>query len=294
MPSSANFDYIDTDIQYSEGAWGEENSYRVVRQVTKKNGTVWTLNADVAAAVTEQVIPRQGQELIPATTGVTQRASRGMRCTGWSYVVDPTFKRLTFSLTFTGISFVDQFSTSPDVVFPSSTSYQSVTRLAKVYRRSWTSNPPTTSDASSNIGGTAVGDSGATITMHVPQVRMRVSLTYSAAITDMVTATQNVIGFTGKINSQPFAGFPIGTVICEGVNVQQTKMPRYEVIADFLYDDWAHHEQVPTNGADGRPNWSGSNLAEVRWVRSTRVSDNFNNLFADTAQRDRTLKGWLQ
>lgn len=293
MPSTANFTYNDVSKVYTEGAFNQESSYRIVRQVVKNNGSVWTLNADVASAVTEGVVPKQAETLIAPTTGVTERASRGMRCAGWSYSVDPTHKRLTFTITWTGMGFTDQFGSSPDVILPSSTSYNAVTRMAKIYRRSWTTVPPPGADASSNIGGTAVGDSGATITVHVPQVRMRVSLIGDASVVDMQTAMQNVIGFTGKINSHTFAGFPIGTVICEGVNIVQTTMPRFEVVADFLYDDWAHHEQVATNGADGRPNWSGSNLADVRWVRSTRVSDNFNNLFASTAQRDRTLKGWL-
>jgi hypothetical protein len=294
IPSTGNtFEYVNESATYREGAFGEESTYVIVRKIKRMNNGLIVVPNDFNLMVLEAALPKQSEPALPTSIGVTGRNFDALTCTGWSITIDPTRRSCTATITYSSNCYVDQYGTVARPDWPVSTSYQSVTRLAKVYRRSWTTNPPTGSDASANIGGTAVGDSGATITMNVPQVRMRVTFTQSADASgaDMVTRTTGFLAYVGKLNSAAFAGFGIGTVLCEGFNIVQTKMPEYQMVVDLLWDEWAHHEQVPTNGADGRPNWSGSNLAEVRWVRPTRSTIDFNNIFYDTQQRDIALKG---
>lgn len=291
--TGGTFEYVNESASYREGSFGEECSYVVVRKIKRTNDALLNVPNDFHTMVLESALPKQSEPPLGTAGGINARTFDALTCTGWSITIDPARKSCTATITFSGTQYIDQYGTTARLTFPTNTSFQSVTRLAKVFRRSWTTNPPTGSDASANIGGTAVGDSGATITMNVPQVRMRLSFTQSADQTghDMVTKCTGMLTYVGKLNSAAFSGFAAGTVLCEGFNIVQTKMPEYQLVIDFLWDEWAHHEQVPTNGADGRPNWSGSNLAEVRWVRPTRTTTDFNNIFVDTQQRDMTLKG---
>jgi hypothetical protein len=100
----------------------------------------------------------------------------------------------------------------------------------------------------------------------------------------MLQAT-TLANYMGKLNSAIFMGAPIGTVLCEGVSVSKTGAGTeyYEVIFEFLYDFWAHHEQVPTCEPSGRPLLGSTGPSTVYWKRVARDSANFNAIYSGDA-----------
>ena len=177
---------------------------------------------------------------------------------------------------------------------PSSTEYNTVVRSASLYRTSWTTNPPASSNATaSDIGGTSVGGFTFGQTMEVPQTRIRMRFTLDASATSMLSNATKLSSYIGTMNNASFAGCAAYTLICEGVNVVKTFGEYYEVVFDFLYDPWYHHSQVATVAADGRPDRNGADLAEVKWKRLPRTLTDFNNIYGgDVPLKTMTEKGW--
>ena len=83
-------------------------------------------------------------------------------------------------------------------------------------------------------------------------------------------------------------------MLCEGVTVSKTGAGTeyYEVIFEFLYDFWAHHEQVPTCTPDGRPTQGSTGPSEVKWKRVGRDTADFNNIYGSPA--DAVLKNLIE
>jgi hypothetical protein len=295
---STDFAYHDEQVSYSEGSWGSEATYRLVRRVKRKNNNAIDLVNDIDRMVVQGVLPQPMQRLTTNVPAITRRTFDTMRCAEFSYSVDAAGFTLTANILYTTPYFVDGV-VSTSLILPSSSSYQTVTRIAKVYRTGWATDPPLTADTTTDIGGTAIQGAGATATMLVPQVRFRITVTQDASVAAnyMNTIANGLAAFIGTRNSSAFGPFATGSLVCEGINITQTRMPYYEVTADYLYDDWGHHEQVAETGIDGRPNYAAGNLAAVRWRRPTLLSSDFNLIFGsptpNTQFQNRTIRGWV-
>jgi hypothetical protein len=295
---STDFEYHDEAVSYSEGSWGSEATYRLMRRVRRKNGNAIDLFNDIDRMVVQGVLPQPMQRLTTNTPSITRRTYDTMRCAEFTYSLDAKGLTLTANLLYTSPYFVDGVVSS-SLILPSSSSYQTVTRIAKVYRTGWATDPPLTADTTTDIGGTAMQGAGATATMLVPQVRFRITTTQDASVSAnyMNTIANGLAAFIGTRNSSSFGPFATGSLVCEGINITQTRMPYYEVTADYLYDDWGHHEQVAQVGADGRPNFTSGNLSSVFWKRPTLLTSDFNLIFGSptpvVAFQNRTIRGWV-
>jgi hypothetical protein len=294
---STDFEYHDEAVSYSEGSWGSEATYRLMRRVRRKNGNAIDLFLDIDRMVVQGVLPQPMQRLTTGVPTVTQRTVDTMRCAEFSYTVDAKGLTLTANLLYTSPYFVDGVVANA-LILPSSSSYQTVTRVAKVYRTGWATDPPLTADTTTDIGGTAMQGAGATATMLVPQVRFRITLTQDASVSAnyMNTTANGLAAYIGTRNSSAFGPFAAGSLVCEGMNFTQTRMPYYEVTVDYLYDDWGHHEQVAQVGADGRPNFTSGNLSSVFWKRPALLTSDFNLIFGSppvAAFQNRTIRGWV-
>jgi hypothetical protein len=295
---TTDFAYHDEQVSYSEGSWGSEATYRLVRRVKRRNNNAIDLVNDIDRMVVQGVLPQPMQRLTTNVPAITRRTFDTMRCAEFGYSVDAAGFTLTANILYTTPYFVDGV-VSTSLILPSSSSYQTVTRIAKVYRTGWATDPPLTADTTTDIGGTAIQGAGATATMLVPQVRFRITATQDASVAAnyMNTIANGLAAFIGTRNSASFGPFATGSLVCEGINITQTRMPYYEVTADYLYDDWGHHEQVAETGIDGRPNYSAGNLAAVRWKRPTLLSSDFNLIFGsptpNTQFQNRTIRGWV-
>jgi hypothetical protein len=194
-------------------------------------------------------------------------------------------KLIKVSMHFSTLYFVDPTSSGTiRYQLPAMSEYTARQRTSKIYRNGWSVSPPTGADISADIGGTnMVGGSTAVDTM-VPQISIRVRATQDSSVTSMLQAT-TLANYMGKLNSAIFMGAPIGTVLCEGVSVSKTGAGTeyYEVIFEFLYDFWAHHEQVPTCEPSGRPLLGSTGPSTVYWKRVARDSANFNAIYSGDA-----------
>lgn len=296
--SSADFEWHDEQVTYSEGSWGSESRLAFVRRIRRKNGASLSMDTDANLMVLQGALPQILSRLNANLPNITRRLLDTMRAQEWSYRVEPGGKAIVANITYLSQYFVDGVVAGQQIL-PASCSYQTVTRVAKIYRTGWTTDPPNTSDSTTDIGGTAIQGVGATATMLVPQVRFRINIIQDASITAqrMNDVANFLSGFVGTRNSSNFGPFVAGLLLCEGFNLTQTRMPYYEVTADFLYDDWAHHEQVADVGIDGRPNYTtGGNLAAVFWKRPTLLTTNFNLIFGsptpDLLFQNRVFRGF--
>jgi hypothetical protein len=296
--TSADYEWHDESVFYSEGSWGSESTLRQIRRVRRQDKAALDLNSDPHNMMLQGAIPNPMKRLTTNVPDITRRNLDTMRCAEVSYTLDAQGLTLTVNILYTTPYFIDA-TVANDEILPSSSSYQTVTRIAKVYRTGWATDPPLTSDASTDIGGTAIEGAGATATMLVPQVRFRITATQDASIgaNYMDTLANGLAAFIGTRNSVAFGPFPTGSLVCEGINITQTRMPYYEVTADYLYDDWGHHEQVAAVGADGRPNFTSGNLSSVFWKRPALLSSDFNLFFGsptpNAAFQNRTTRGWI-
>jgi hypothetical protein len=190
---------------------------------------------------------------------------------------------------------------SPDgteAILPASMEFTTNIRKTEVFRYKGMAAPPANlNESAADIGGTPVTTGGPSgIMMDVYQVAFRIRITVDASITTpswsmssaLATARQGI----SSRNSVDFLGFPIGTVDCTGVSAQMLSAEFYEIVYDFLWDEYAFHNQIPKVDIDGDPIRTTSDYTEVLWKRTARIGADFNLLWPVNAQRDFALKGW--
>lgn len=184
--------------------------------------------------------------------------------------------------------------TGPYTHLPASVEFTSQLRAMKVWRRTWATNPPTASDQTADIGGFAAANGRDGMVVEVPQVRFRMRFVQDATVTDMDDTATQMLNYVNKINSATFYNFTTGSVICEGVSCVKVANEFYEVIFDFLYDSYNHHEQVPDYDPLGQVDINNlGNASTVKWTRVNRTSTDFNNIYnGDTTLKAIVEKGW--
>ncbi len=170
---------------------------------------------------------------------------------------------------------------------PMSVEYTPSGRDALIFRRDWTTPPLATLDISvSDIGGTAaILGSKDGFPIEVNQTKIRARLVKDSSVIKKIDAAVYFSLFTGKKNSDIFMGFPIGSLVCDGISIVDLSGEFYELVFDATFDQYYHHSQVATILADQLPatNSTGTELADVKWQRVKRDAVNFNEIFFQTA-----------
>jgi len=273
------------------GMYGSESTIDIACTVYRTDGATIDPTAEAEAMITAGVFTiREG------AYGILSGASWEQFAVCRSYSISQVSgKLIKISMHFSTMYFVDPTSSGTlRYQLPAMSEYTARQRTTKVYRTGWSVVPPPASNASADIGGTNVVGGSTAIDMLVPQISIRVRATQDSSVTSMLQAT-TLTAYMGKLNSVIFMGAPIGTVLCEGVSVSKTGAGTeyYEVIFEFLYDFWAHHEQVPTCEPTGRPLQGSTGPSEVKWKRVGRDSANFNVIYAgDTVLQNLIEKGY--
>ena len=273
------------------GPYGSESTIDVVCTVYRTDGATIDITSEAEAMITEKVFTAR-----EASWGTVTGYSWEQFCNCRSYTLSQVSgKLIKVSMHFSTLYFVDPTSTSTlRYQLPAMSEYTARQRTTKVYRTGWTTPPPPTLNVSaSEIGGTNVVGGSTAIDMLVPQVSIRVRATQDSSTVSMLQAT-TLANYMGKLNSTAFFGAAAGTVLCEGVSVSKTGAGTeyYEVIFEFLYDFWAHHEQVPTCTPDGRPTQGSTGPSIVYWKRVGRDTAEFNNIYGSPA--DAVLKNLIE
>jgi hypothetical protein len=272
------------------GPYGSESTIDVVCTVYRTDGATIDITSEAEQMITDKVFTAR-----EASWGTVAGFSWEQFCNCRSYTLSQVSgKLIKVSMHFSTLYFVDPTSSGTiKYQLPAMSEYTARQRTTKVYRTAWSVVPPPLSNASADIGGTNVVGGSTAIDMLVPQISIRVRATQDSSVTSMLQAT-TLANYMGKLNSVAFMGAPIGTVLCEGVSVSKTGAGTeyYEVIFEFLYDFWAHHEQVPTCEPTGRPLQGSTGPSEVKWKRVARDSANFNDIYGSPA--DPVLKNLIE
>lgn len=288
------YTFTDQVLDQTVGNLASESSITIRRTITSSAGAIDPVN-EIEAMITANALPVQ-DELFPVT-GLGYSWQQYARARGFSVSLVEGGKAVRADIRFTTRYIVNPNSTATVLyMLPAHTSYITTARTMQIYRTSWTTNPPTTSsNSSSDIGGTSLSGADGSQSMQVGQVRVRLVAMQDAAVTGMSTAASTLTSYGGTINSLAFGGFPAYSLICEGVSLEKEPGTEfYTVTFEFLFDRFYHFSQVATVDADGRPRMTtGGALSEVKWQRLPRTATDFNNLFAgDLELKAMALDGW--
>ena len=162
--------------------------------------------------------------------------------------------------------------------------------------------PPAALDKSAaDIAGDATnsGSKNGIIT-YVPQMKVRVKRVLDVEVHGGISNIMNYFaGWIGTRNSVLFLNLPVNSVVMEGMSASKLEGPYYEVLWDFLYDSYYEHSQVPELDRDNVPkmNATGTNYADVRWVRVSRSTQDHNGIFFTTTTygtSNATVKGFAE
>jgi hypothetical protein len=280
-------------IETRAGELGQPRTITVIRHVRRNDGAFINMDTEIAAMQAEGHVPYMNAAYAPTPpTGMTWE--RYALCRDINYRTDNASRVITFTLMFSTLWMEDRGAETLTYVLPSSTEYVARTRATNIYRTGWSVQPSNT-NASADIGGTAVSNGTQPVSIQVAQVQMRVRLTLDASVNDMLYATTGLSTYINKINTAAFAGCAAGTLICEGVSAAKTSAGYefYEVIFEFLFDPFFHLEQVCDTDEKGYPRIASNVPSVVKWKRPARTGIDFNNIFnADTGWQRRTLEGW--
>ena len=279
---------------------GELGQPRTLTQqitVRRIDGGFITIDTEIAAIQAEGHVPTINTAYTNAPpAGMTWE--RNLGCREITYRTAAGSKAIIFTVTWSTLYMDDLGSGTLSFVLPSSTEYTARTRATNIYRTGWSVNP-TNTDASADIGGTAVSNGTQPVSIQVSQVQIRVRITLDASSQDMLYAATGLSTYINKISNATFAGCAAGSLICEGLTVQKSTAGYefYEAIFEFLFDPFFHLEQVCDSDEKGYPKLNNGVPSVVKWKRPARTSIDFNDIFKvggtiDTAWRTRTIEGW--
>jgi len=289
--TTASFEYWIISASTKLGQLGDEHEITRNIIINKLDGTPFDIVKDVELAITEGIIPVVNQAY-PSAGASWQQFARFR-----SYSMQPMDKGYVS----VQLRWTTRYTTNPTSTttlkydLPSSTEYQTVARSTQIYRTGWTVAPPAALDTSADVGGNPISGNTGGQAFQVPQTRIRMRFTQDASAVSMLTAATTLSNYVNRRNSATFLGCAANSLVCEGLNVVKLEGEYYELVFDFLFDPWFHHEQVATVAADGRPTRNGADLAEVKWKRLPLSTTDFNNLYnADADLKTITEKGWWQ
>lgn len=175
-------------------------------------------------------------------------------------------------------------ATANKAFLPARASISTATKEINIWRRGWSTQPPKTSNVTSDIGGTAVTSGIQPVKIQVPTANIKVRLLIDAEINNITAASQFIGTFAGKRNSDTFLGYPAGELVCVSGVITHLEHEFFEVSTEYKWDAYYEHVQVPEMAADGRPKGGAAGPTTVKWERPDRTSAAFNDLFGSTEQ----------
>lgn len=183
--------------------------------------------------------------------------------------------------------------------YPVSVEAASQQRETVLYKRSWSPNPPAGSDQSAALSGDNIASNPRDgMPYYVNQVRYRVRRAFDAKTHSLTSVLSHFSFFVGYRNSAAFMGNAAGTMEFEGFNVVKLEGPFYELVCDFIYDEFSFHNQTVGLAADGLPitDATGLNPTDIRWTRPTKGSYDFNRVCfeATVGTADATLQSIME
>ena len=294
---STSFERYFIDIQGSFNELDGSSTIVETYHIKKKSATPGPVIApgqviawdatDFQLLVVEGVLPAQGTLYGTWNSNATNCAfpTEYMRCRSVEYQTAKTgdIKAMVTWTTFYSVK-PSTIGGTAAVELPASMEWVGATRTMKAWRRTWTINPPLVADTTSDIGGTSYNGKLQGVDVQVQQVKIRIRFTLDASFTPMISQYTKVSGYLGAKNSDVFMNFPIGSLICDGISMVKIQNEYYELIVEMLYDQFMHHEQVPSTDSDGEIELDASgNAKTVFWERVTRASAPFNNLWGGNA-----------
>lgn len=294
MPTSTTYSWSDTELSMSVAELTGESTIEQMRLISRRDGQRLDITVEEKAMQLELVLPIQNDPYVTTVpSGMTWPTTVAYRGHTLSYAPDKRsiYARMRWSTLYVIDPATATSGGSWDGALPAQTEYVARTRMTRVFRTGWTTNPPAASDAT-DIGGTATAGGFQGVDFLVGQVQIRMRFTQDARVVPMNASAASLTGYIGTRNNATFAGFAAGSLICEGVSVSKLSSGTeyYEVIFEFLYDRWNHHEQVPTMAEDGRPKLNATGAAEVKWKRLPRTAVNFNDLYAGDARLQKLVE----
>jgi hypothetical protein len=285
--STSTYTYYKTAISSTYGDRGVGASFVQTIVIERNDGAAIVFDHELPTMLTENVLPYLGDRFS------TVAGDWGYHARARGYTVSQ-YPGKSVSVT---VQYDTQYVVDPcDGAFrlPSSISYATVIRSTPVFRTGWSVSPPPASDASADIGGTALAGGQVSTSQNVPQVRIKVSFMQDAVVGG-ISAAASATNYVNKLNSSTFLGVAAGYLLCEGVNIIQNQHEFYTVQFEFLYDVWAHHSQVADLAGDGKISLSSGNPTGVKWKRVARSSTDFNAIYGtNTRLQGITEQGyWL-
>lgn len=244
---------------------------------------------DIPLLGTELVIPKEG-ELWPGG-GDWHTYARFRNC---SYETLPGGV-VQITLNWSTRYIVDPVTGSVSGTMPIVMEYSTRVRSQTIFRSGWSVSPPASLNASTtDIGGTSLKSSDEGSTIDVAQCNVRLRAVQDASISPTSAAASTLSSYVGTMNNATFCGFVAYSLVCTGLSINKLEGEFYEVVFEFLFDQWYHHEQTATIAADGRPlRTAAGELSEVKWKRLARTSTDFNNIFGGNARlKLRAENGW--
>jgi len=307
MPAPVYERYL-RNVQIRTGEIGQPSTITHSIVITRTDRAVITIDTEILAIQTEGHVPYMNDPYFIPTGSPPSTPPTGMtweqyaRVRDISYQTENGCKAIVFTVTWSTYWITDWAAATVSYVLPSRTDYVARLRTTNIYRTGWSVNPSNT-NASADIGGTAVSNGTQPVGQAVAQIAMRVSFIADASVNSMLTVQSFYAGFLDKLNSATFAGFAIGSVLCEGVSVTKKSdaFEFYEVTMEFLADNWWHLEQVCDSDEKGYPKLNNGTPSVVKWKRVARATADFNDLFKtgspptiDAPWQTRTLEGWWE
>ena len=175
-------------------------------------------------------------------------------------------------------SLADATSLNPGLFLPCQVVPVMRTRSAKTLR----DNPGMTGPNASNDRSTAdIGGIAKKTDIDVCQVGMRLRMIIDAESQSIDTTTGVILAYVGKRNSGAFLGYGARNLVCTTGALNHLEDEYWEVVLEYLFDQYFHQSQEAQLASDGKPLMSGSpaNYADVRWVRASRDEVNFNAIW---------------
>ena len=301
MPTSTNYRSTLSGQQITGGNLGD--SHEIVETYTIEAITddlVAITDGDLDTLITELHLPKIGDVYVSKVGGTANDMwLASARLNDYTLQVGPC-NIAQLSLRYTTLYLAKDTTSEP--ILPSTIEYSSASRTTELFRLNSNPAPSGLDSSTADIGGdpatVGAGARGKMIDVWQIAVRVRVVRDASKVSNGMVDVLTLATDLVGKRNSVLFLGLQPQTVECRAVSAQKLDNEFYEVVYDFIYDEYAWHDQEPeVYPEDGSPAIEETSpgvfdYVDVRWKRQTRDTDDFNDIWPVTAQKDYAVKGW--
>jgi hypothetical protein len=299
--TSTNWEGSRVSCSVREGVMGEASTIVERWLVNRKRATADFAAANIPYDVEAMradtggpIIPRVGAAY-PTGSGVTWQDACGLRDVQFDVVQKSLSATLTYSTRYfyaanakgldRGVNALGSATSLPAGIYlQAKVTPTTRTRNVVAYR----SNPGMTAASAANdastadIGGAALGSSrGQNVDIRQVALKLRLIVDNEIAGQDVDALTGVIQAYTGRKNSASFLGYGTGQLVCEGGALNHIEHEFYELVMDYLWDEWYHHDQIPETGADGRPLVAGTPQvpSDVRFRRLARTAVDFNEIF---------------